>query len=63
MKMHVQTLLSYHSKSFDTAVFDMCENQPGGAVEQRKGPAGDDDPLGPGHGADVLQIIVLKFVA
>ena len=31
------------------------EDKPGGAVEQREYPAGEDDPLGPGQGADALK--------
>ena len=34
----------------------MREDKPGGAVEQGEQPAGEDDPLGPGHRADVLKI-------
>ena len=45
-----------HSKSLYTAVLDMCEDQPGGAVEQGEHPAGEDDPLCPGHGTDVLKL-------
>ena len=33
----------------------MGEDQPGGAVDQGKQPAGGDDPPGPSHGADILQ--------
>ena len=40
----------------------MCEDKPGGAVEQGEQPAGEDDPLGPGHGADVLKIIKNKWM-
>ena len=49
---------THHSKALDTAVLDGCEEQPGGAVEQGKHPARDDDPPCPGHGADVLKTIV-----
>ena len=45
---------SYHSKSFNTAGLDVREDQPGGAVDQGKYPTEEDDPLGPGHCADVL---------
>ena len=40
--------------ALNTAVLVMCEDKPGGAVEQREYPAGEDDPLGPRQGADVL---------
>ena len=33
----------------------MREDKPGGAVEQGEQPAGEDDPLGPGQGADALK--------
>ena len=35
----------------------MSEDQPGGAVDQGKQPAGGDDPPRPGHGADILQTV------
>ena len=47
----------YLTISLDTAVLDMSEDEPGGAVAHREHPAGDDDPLGPGQGADVLKIV------
>ena len=40
--------------TFNTAVLDMCENKPGGALEQSEYPAGEDDPLGPRQVADLL---------
>ena len=49
--------------TFNTAVLDMCEDKPGGAVEQREYPAGEDDPLGPSHCADVLKINKNKQLA
>ena len=47
----------YLTISLDTAVLDMSEDEPGGAVAHREHPAGDDDPLRPGQGADVLKIV------
>ena len=35
-------------------LYCMCVDKPGGAVEQHDYPAGEDDPLGPPQGADVL---------
>ena len=38
----------------------MCEDEPGGAVEQGEYPAGDDDPPRSTHGADVLEVQVIN---
>ena len=41
----------------------MREDQPGGAVEQGEHPAGEDDPLGPCHCANVLKVNKNKQLA
>ena len=41
-------------ESLDAAVFDVGEDEPGGAVEQGEHPAAGDNPAGPSKRADVL---------
>ena len=37
-------------------MLQLSESQPGRGVEETEGPTGEDDPPGPRHRADVLEI-------